>query len=161
MLSGIGPAQHLVDLGIPVISDCAAVGADLQDHYILPMSWQLNPEAFSYNRELSGARLVWNVLRYFATRQGAMTIPAAQTGAFVKSDPGLDQPDIQFHCLPVSGELDSAAADGKPQLSTYPGLTLAPDTSGWPAPIPEPCRRSCTIILRPGLTASFRSRPCG
>lgn len=126
MLSGIGPAQHLVDLGIPVISDCAAVGADLQDHYILPMSWQLNPEAFSYNRELSGARLVWNVLRYFATRQGAMTIPAAQTGAFVKSDPRLDQPDIQFHCLPVSGELDSASANGKPHLSSYPGLTLAP-----------------------------------
>jgi choline dehydrogenase len=126
MLSGIGPGAHLAGLGIPVIHDCPAVGADLQDHYILPMSWQLKAEAFSYNRELSGMRLVWNVLRYFATRQGAMTIPAAQTGAFVKSDPALDQPDLQFHCLPVSGELDGAAAADKPQLSAYPGLTLAP-----------------------------------
>ncbi len=126
MLSGIGPAAHLAELGIPIIRDCANVGAGLQDHYILPMSWQLKPEAFSYNRELSGARLVWNVLRYFATRQGAMTIPAAQTGAFIKSDPSLDQPDLQFHCLPISGELDAASTDSKPQLSSYPGLTLAP-----------------------------------
>ena len=126
MLSGIGPGANLAQLGIPVLHNCPAVGADLQDHYILPMSWQLKAEAFSYNRELAGARLVWNVLRYFATRRGAMTIPAAQTGAFIKSDPMLDQPDIQFHCLPVSGELDRQAADSKPQLSRYPGLTLAP-----------------------------------
>ena len=126
MLSGIGPGTHLAELGIPVLHDCPAVGANLQDHYILPMSWQLKAEAFSYNRELAGARLIWNVLRYFATRRGAMTIPAAQTGAFVKSDLGLDQPDLQFHCLPVSGELDGSSGDTKPQLSPYPGLTLAP-----------------------------------
>ena len=136
MLSGIGPGAHLAELGIPVLHDCPAVGAGLQDHYILPMSWQLKAEAFSYNRELAGVRLAWNVLRYFATRQGAMTIPAAQTGAFVKSDTVLDRPDLQFHCLPVSGELDGAAADRKPQLSPYPGLTLAPtvlrpESRGW------------------------------
>ena len=149
MLSGIGAADHLQTLGIPVLHDCPAVGADLQDHYILPMSWQLKPGVFSFNRELAGGRLIWNVLRYLAKRQGAMTIPAAQTGAFVKSDPVLDRPDIQFHCLPVSGELDGIAADSKPQLSPYPGLTLAPtvlrpESRGWvrlsspdPAAVPE------------------------
>lgn len=126
MLSGIGPADHLAAHGIPVLHDCRAVGADLQDHYILPMSWQLKRGAFSYNRELAGVRLVWNVLRYLANRTGAMTIPAAQTGAFVKSDPVLDRPDIQFHCLPVSGELDETSITQKPKLSPYPGLTLAP-----------------------------------
>ncbi|MDT0576026.1 GMC family oxidoreductase N-terminal domain-containing protein [Croceicoccus sp. F390] len=122
MQSGIGPAGELARNGIAVLHDSAQVGANLQDHFILTMSWRLRAGAFSYNRELGGARLVWNVLRYAATRKGPMTIPAAQTGAFVKSDPAVYRPDIQFHCLPVSGELDQ----GERVLSPYPGLSLAP-----------------------------------
>lgn len=127
MLSGIGPAAHLRDMGLPVVHDSAEVGANLQDHYILTMSWRLRPGTFSYNRELAGGRLVWNVLRYAATRSGPMTIPVAQTGAFVKSDPALDRPDIQFHCLPVSGDMDAAMAGDKASLSPWPGLTLGPN----------------------------------
>lgn len=73
-----------------------------------------------------GLRLVWNVLRYLATRKGVMTIPAAEVGAFLKSDPALDAPDIQFHCLPVSGDVSATAAGGKAKVSPFPGLTLAP-----------------------------------
>ena len=127
MLSGIGPAAHLREHGITVLHDSPAVGANLQDNYILTMSWRLNPDAYSYNRELSGGRLLWNVMRYAARREGPMTIPAAQVGAFVKSDPVLDRPDIQFHCLPVTGDLDAAMAGEKSKLSPWPGLTLGPN----------------------------------
>ena len=129
MQSGIGPADHLSEMGITVRHNSPDVGQNLQDHYILTMSWRLNPDAFSYNRELGGARLVWNVLKYAATRRGPMTIPAAQTGAFIKSNPALDLPDIQFHCLPVSGDMEQAASDSdaKPSLSPHPGLTFGPN----------------------------------
>jgi choline dehydrogenase len=127
MLSGIGPGAHLQATGVPVLHDSAGVGANLQDHYILTMSWRLRQGSYSYNQQLGGMRLLWNVLRYAATKSGPMTIPVAQTGAFVKSDPVLDRPDIQFHCLPVTGDLDMATADEKPTLSTYPGLTLGPN----------------------------------
>lgn len=127
MHSGIGPAAHLQDHGIAVLRDAPGVGANLQDHYILTMSWRLKPQAYSYNRELSGLRLLRNVLRYVAKRDGPMTIPAAQVGAFVKSDPLLDRPDIQFHCLPVTGDLDAAIAGEKSKLSPWPGLTLGPN----------------------------------
>ncbi|MFM2301149.1 MAG: hypothetical protein RLZZ84_885 [Pseudomonadota bacterium] len=127
LLSGVGPAGHLRDMGIDVLHDSPEVGQNLQDHYILTMSWRLRNGAYSYNQELGGMRLVWNVLRYAATRKGPMTIPAAQTGAFVKSDPVLDRPDLQFHCLPVTGDLDVTMTDEKPTLSNYPGLTLAPN----------------------------------
>lgn len=126
MLSGIGPADHLQQMGVTVLQDSPQVGLNLQDHYILTMSWRLHDGVYSYNRELSGGRLLWNVLRYLARRDGAMTIPAAQVGAFVKSDPALDRPDIQFHCLPVTGDLDAAAAGKKSALSPWPGLTLGP-----------------------------------
>lgn len=126
MLSGIGPADHLKAMGIAVASDSPEVGANLQDHYILTMSWRLKQGAYSYNQQLSGLRLLGNVLRYLASRTGAMTIPAAQVGAFVKSDPALDRPDIQFHCLPVTGDLDAARAGEKSRLSPWPGLTFGP-----------------------------------
>lgn len=127
MLSGIGPAAHLRDMGIAVVHDSPEVGRNLQDHYILTMSWRLRAGSYSYNRELGGLRLIWNVLRYAATHKGPMTIPVAQTGAFVKSDPVLDRPDLQFHCLPVTGDLDMTLGDQKPTLSNYPGLTLGPN----------------------------------
>lgn len=127
MLSGIGPASQLSGMGISVVHDSPQAGENLQDHYILTMSWRLRPGVYSYNSELSRGRLIWNVLRYIVRREGAMTIPAAQVGAFVKSDPALDRPDIQFHCLPVTGDLDAAAAGRKSALSPWPGLTLGPN----------------------------------
>ncbi|MEY5006976.1 MAG: hypothetical protein RL764_292 [Pseudomonadota bacterium] len=127
LLSGIGPAAHLQDMGIPVVQNSPDVGRNLQDHYILTMSWRLRAGVYSYNQELSGGRLLWNVLRYVARRDGAMTIPAAQVGAFLKSDAALDRPDIQFHCLPVTGDLDAAATGEKSALSPWPGLTLGPN----------------------------------
>jgi choline dehydrogenase len=111
---------------VQVIADRAEVGQNLQDHLLPPMAWRIKPGAFSYNRELGGARLLWNLLRYLATRRGPMTIPAAEIGAFVKSDPALDRPDIQFHCLPVTGDLEVAARGEKSALSKHPGLTLGP-----------------------------------
>lgn len=127
LLSGIGPAAHLQEMGIPVMQNSPDVGQNLQDHYILTMSWRLRAGVYSYNQELSGGRLLWNVLRYVARRDGAMTIPAAQVGAFLKSDAALDRPDIQFHCLPVTGDLDAAATGEKSALSPWPGLTLGPN----------------------------------
>jgi choline dehydrogenase len=125
-LSGIGPPELLQGHGIAVAVPQNSVGDSLQDHYVVPMGFRVRPEAFSYNAELSGWRLIKNVLRYLKTRRGPMTIPAAQTGAFVASLAGDDRPDIQFHCLPVTGDLEAAAAGGKGKLSGYPGVTLAP-----------------------------------
>ncbi|MBK9432886.1 MAG: GMC family oxidoreductase N-terminal domain-containing protein [Sphingomonadales bacterium] len=126
MLSGIGPGSHLREQGISVLHDNPSVGNNLQDHLILTMSWALKSGQYSYNSELGGAKLLWNVLRYLATKSGPMTTPAAQTGAFVKSHPALDRPDIQFHCLPVCGDVMAATEGRKGSLSPFPGLTLAP-----------------------------------
>jgi choline dehydrogenase len=126
MLSGIGPADHLKAMGIDVIRDSPQVGANLQDHYILTMSWRLREGAYSYNQQLGGMRLIGNLFSYLVSRKGAMTIPAAQVGAFVKSDPALDRPDIQFHCLPVTGDMEAAVNGAKSKLSPWPGLTFGP-----------------------------------
>lgn len=125
-LSGIGTAEHLKKLGIQLVADLPEVGHNLQDHIIPPMAWRVRPGVFSYNRELSAPKVIWSMMRYLLTRKGPMAIPAAEVGAFVKSDPALDRPDIQFHCLPLSGNLEKAAAGEKSELSPHDGLTLAP-----------------------------------
>ena len=125
-LSGVGPAHHLKSIGVDVVADSAEVGANLQDHLIPPMAWRLTAETYSHNREFKAPRVLWHTMRYLLTKRGPMAGPAAEVGAFVKSNPALDRPDIQFHCLPVSGDLDRAAAGEPSESLPWPGLSLAP-----------------------------------
>jgi len=125
-LSGIGPAAHLQSLNIPLQANRRDVGAHLQDHIIPPMAWRVKPGIYSQNDELRMPKVLWNFMRYLLQKKGPMTNPAAPVGAFVKSDPALQQPDIQFHCLPLTGDLEIAARGEKSRLSPHPGLTLGP-----------------------------------
>jgi len=43
MLSGVGPADHLRGLGIPVVLDLPGVGQNLRDHPIVPVTWRTKP----------------------------------------------------------------------------------------------------------------------
>lgn len=125
-LSGIGDPVLLAEHGIDLVLPQPGVGGNLQDHYVVPMGFRVRPGAFSYNRELAGVGLLRNLLRYLIRRDGPLTIPAAQSGAFVRSDASVARPDLQYHCLPVTGDLELAAKGGKGRLSALPGLTIAP-----------------------------------
>lgn len=118
--SGIGPRQHLDEMRIPVISDSPMVGANLQDHFIVPMMWILNKGVASLNERLHPPRIVKEVLHYLVSKKGAMTLPGSEVGAFLKSSPDVERPDIQFHCLPVTGH------PGGKTAHKQAGLTLAP-----------------------------------
>ena len=125
MLSGVGPGDELRRVGIPVLKDAPNVGGNLQDHFIVPMMWRLNPGSPSLNSRLSGMRLLWEVLRYLARRQGAMRMPAAEVGVFARSDPAAPRPDLQFHCLPLTGNLNPDGEVSK-NADPWPGMTMAP-----------------------------------
>ncbi len=124
--SGVGDPALLREHGIGVVAPLEAVGNNLQDHYVVPMGFRVRDGVFSYNRELAGWGLLRNLFRYLTRRDGPLTIPAAQSGAFVRSDPAVSRPDLQYHCLPVTGDLEVAAQGGKGQLSPHPGITIAP-----------------------------------
>ena len=135
-LSGIGPAAHLRSVGIDVKIDSPEVGENLQDHYMAPMAWSIKPGVFTYNDELRGFNLIKNTLKYYLTHKGPMTIPAASVGAFMKSNPALDRPDLQFHGLAVTGDLETAARGENAELTDYPGFTiggaqLRPESRGY------------------------------
>jgi len=109
MLSGIGPAQHLKEHGIAVVADRAGVGQNLQDHmevYIQQESLKpitLNSKLGLFSKARIGAQWL-----FFKTGDGATN--HFESAAFVRSKPGVDYPDIQYHFLPAAIRYDGKAA---------------------------------------------------
>ncbi len=97
LLSGIGPADELRAHGIEVRHDLNGVGQNLQDHLDFIFSYTTHrKEALGLN---PGG--LWDMVkaarRWGKTGDGPATTTFAETGAFVKSDPSLDRPDLQMH----------------------------------------------------------------
>ena len=125
-LSGVGPAALLSEHGVAVVKDLPGVGENLQDHYLLAMTWRLKGGVVSVNELTKGARLVGQAMKYIFQRRGLLTLSAAHIAAFCKSRPDLAHPDIQFHILPATFDTDKLVNEQKMVLENLPGLTMAP-----------------------------------
>ncbi|MBW6522685.1 GMC family oxidoreductase N-terminal domain-containing protein [Sphingomonas sp. RHCKR47] len=124
-LSGIGPRDLLADHGIEVLQDLPGVGRNLQDHFIASMMFRLKPKVPSINAMSRGIPLAGQVVRYVLRRRGLLALSAAHVAAFTRSRPGLASPDLQFHILPATMDLEAFAARGVMELERSPGLTFA------------------------------------
>lgn len=112
MLSGIGPADHLNELGIDVVADRPGVGKNLQDHLELYIQQACTQPItlFKYwnlwGKFKVGLQWLWN-------KTGPGATNAFESAAFVRSKPGVKYPDIQYHFLPIAVRYDGqAAAEG-------------------------------------------------
>lgn len=95
-LSGIGPADNLRGLGIPVVLDQPQVGANLQDHLDLFVIAECTGP-HTYDRY---AKPHWSALaglQYLLTRRGPVASSLFETGGFWYAEEGARSPDIQFH----------------------------------------------------------------
>jgi choline dehydrogenase-like flavoprotein len=115
MVSGIGPADHLAEVGVELRHDLPGVGANLHDHPSVVCTWDLPGGGSLADAEKPKAMLEW-LLR----RSGPLSSSVAEAFAFVRSRPGLPAPDLQFHFAP-GYFVDHGA-------TTYDGhaLTIAP-----------------------------------
>ena len=124
-LSGIGDPAVLAAAGVEVVQPLAGVGTNLQDHYIVGVQYRLK-DCVSVNELSRGWRLVREAVKYAVQRRGLLTLSAAHIQAYVRTRPGLDGPDVQFHILPATIDIPKMAVEGKMELEKLPGLTLAP-----------------------------------
>ncbi len=98
MLSGIGPADHLRGLGLPVALDLPGVGANLHDHPDVVQVWDVPGAHELFGLSLAGAwRTLGDVRRWRSERRGPLTTNFAEAGGFIKSDPARAVPDLQLH----------------------------------------------------------------
>lgn len=95
-LSGIGPADHLSDLGIPVLYDQPQVGENLQDHLDLYCICEVSGP-YTYDRFAKPHLSVLAALQYLLTRKGPVASSLFETGGFWYADPNARSPDIQMH----------------------------------------------------------------
>ncbi len=112
MLSGIGPAAHLAEHGIDVVADRPGVGQNLQDHLELYIQQACTQPITLYKHwNMFGKALAGAQWLFFKNGLGASN--QFESAAFVRSKPGVDYPDIQYHFLPIAVRYDGqAAAEG-------------------------------------------------
>jgi len=112
MLSGIGPAEHLKEMGIPVVADRPGVGQNLQDHLELyiQQACTLPITLFKYWNLIGKLRVG---IQWLFNKTGPGSSNAFESCAFLRSKPGIKYPDIQYHFLPIAVRYDGqAASDG-------------------------------------------------
>ena len=102
LLSGIGPAVELAAQGIPLIHELPGVGRNLQDHLDFILAWK------SRETDLMGIGLrgmpglIGHMLRWSKDGTGMIATPYAEAGAFLKSEPTIERPDLQLHfCIAI------------------------------------------------------------
>ncbi|MAM26014.1 MAG: choline dehydrogenase [Rhodobacteraceae bacterium] len=112
MLSGIGPAAQLAEHGIDVVADRPGVGENLQDHLEVYIQMAASQTITLYKH--------WNLLskavigaQWLFFKRGMGASNQFESAAFIRSKPGVEYPDIQYHFLPIAVRYDGqAAAEG-------------------------------------------------
>jgi 4-pyridoxate dehydrogenase len=94
MLSGIGPAAHLREMGITPVADLP-VGKNLQDHLAVIIFFA-RPDESRFRREMRFDRMAVSMIRAYFFGTGPGTVVPGGLHAFVKTRPELAVPDIEF-----------------------------------------------------------------
>lgn len=122
-LSGLGPAEHLQAMGVAVVRDMPAVGANLHDHFAIYMQWRCTRPITFNDFERSWPRKIAAAMQYAVTRGGPMAVNGIRAGLFTRTDARLERPDLQINLLEWS-TLERSAT--RVVAHPFPGFTLCP-----------------------------------
>jgi choline dehydrogenase len=101
-LSGIGPGDLLQGLGIPVVRALKGVGGNLQDHLQVRCAYKVRGVPTLNERSHKFTQRAKMALQFALFRSGPMTMAPSQLGAFAKSDPSRETPNLQYHVQPLT-----------------------------------------------------------
>lgn len=116
-LSGIGPGALLQSLGVPVVLDSPAVGANLRDHYSVRLTQRVRGIG-TLNERTRGLALGAELLKYVLRGNGLLTLGASTCAAFARSSEHRSTPDLQLSFAPASFE------PGTYSLERLGGMTI-------------------------------------
>lgn len=100
MLSGVGPAAHLKQHGLPVVCDAPRLGENLHDHLEAHIQVETD-RPVSLNRYLKPHLMLWAGIQWFGWKGGVAAVNQCHVGAFLRTDAEVTHPNIQFHFFPV------------------------------------------------------------
>jgi choline dehydrogenase len=152
-VSGVGPADLLGRLGVPVVHALRGVGANFRDHYASRFVMRAKPGVQTLNQLARGVSLGAQIARWATGRPSILATTPSHVHVFWKSFEGLDQPDLQ--CVFTPGSY----AEGKVYvLDDYPGVTAGawqhrPESTGWVK------ARSANVFEDPEINPNYLSDP--
>jgi choline dehydrogenase len=152
-VSGVGPADLLGTLGVPVVHEIRGVGSNFRDHYASRFVMRAKPGVATLNELSRGLRLGGQIARWALRRPNILATTPSHVHVFWKSFAGLDQPDLQ--CVFTPGSY----AEGKVYiLDDYPGVTAGawqhrPESTGWVR------ARSTDVFEDPEINPNYLSDP--
>jgi choline dehydrogenase len=125
MLSGIGPAASLSDLGIPVVAESPGVGQNLQDHIASGATYECRRPV-----SLASAESLGNLARYLLFGRGPLTSNVGEALAFIRTRDGLAAPDLELIFAPAYF-MEHGAANPPGHGFTVGAVLLRPESRGW------------------------------
>ncbi len=118
LLSGLGPADDLRAVGVPVVADIREVGRNLHDHFGVDIVYELSGP-YSLDKYAKPHWMLWAGLEYMLFKKGPVTSNVVEGGAFWYADRSAPTPDLQFHFL-----IGAGIEEGVPKISSGSGVTL-------------------------------------
>ena len=128
MLSGIGPADHLTSVGVPVVHDLPGVGSNLQDHLDLYVIAECTG-SHTYDSYASWYRALGAGIQYLLYKKGPVASTLFETGAFAYADDAARSPDVQFH-LGLGSGIEAGVAKLKNNGLTLNAAFIRPRSRG-------------------------------
>lgn len=97
LMSGIGDSSYLQRFGIPVVAHAPSVGQNLQDHLDVNVQYKCILPVTAYAQVSNPLKTIGIGLQYMLFGTGPGRSQGLEAGAFVKSRPELEVPDLQMH----------------------------------------------------------------
>jgi choline dehydrogenase len=135
MLSGIGPADELRALGIPIVHDSPEVGRNLSEHAVSMVEFEA-AKPTTFLAQLRADRALVSAARWALTGKGPFSTLINSCNAIIRTDSGLDRPDVQLMCNPVRLDADvwyPGISKRKQHLFSVGVVALHPQSRGYVA----------------------------
>lgn len=117
--SGVGPGALLQSCGVPVVREAAGVGRNLRNHFNPWISYRCRKPITLNDSMASRVGQLGMALRYGLFRSGFMAMGPIPAGAFLRTDPQLERPDVQLHFF-----LFTRSRQVGGQLDPFPGVMV-------------------------------------
>ncbi|KAG6606618.1 Choline dehydrogenase [Phytophthora cinnamomi] len=107
MLSGVGDARHLKEVGVPLVHHLPAVGRNLEEHLGVYLHVTCTKPVTLYHATPHFPhKMAWMGIQWLTSKTGAGTSSHIEAGGFIRSAPGKRHPDLKWQFLPGASDED-------------------------------------------------------
>ncbi len=129
MLSGIGPADHLREIGVTPVVNLTGVGQNLQDHASIILQFECT-KGFPIHKVDAPWRKAAAGIQWVFTRSGMAASNIWEAGGLIRGNDKVSYPNLQYHFGPVGFEYHGSKITLLQAFAIHVDQ-LRPRSTGW------------------------------